>query len=187
MFILKPDQTRCLSEMFERNELVFGRYDFRLLPQGAHLEVLIKNSKDHIALKREDVTQGARFAFTTDQPDYYSCCISLVPKDSLPGAAGSVEVTLDFLGGSDAKIVELAEEDLNKLEYNIDRIEMLTESMIKDFAHLKKRSKEMQDTNESTSKRMFYQALSSLIVLLALTIWQIVYMRAFFKVRKLIH
>lgn len=185
--ILKPEQTRCLWELFEKNELVFGQYEFSSLPDGSRLEIVIKDDEGHTVMKRDDVTVGARFAFTTNMAMKHCFCITLISSGGLQVGAANAEVKLDFLGASDGRIYELDDSELNKLDYAFDRVQALTEAMIQDFANMKRRSREMRDTNESTSRRVFYSAITSLIALLALTIWQIVYMRFFFKARKLIY
>lgn len=187
MFHLKNDETRCLSEELDVNELVYGSYEILAKPEKARFEIVIKNSNEDVALKRDDVQSGSKFAFTTNDSDYYRFCITMISEE--PQQGESAELSVDFRGGNEGVLDTnaLTDEQVSRLEYNLDRIHMITDSMIKDFAHLKKRNRELQDTNESTNRRMFYQAITCIIALLALTIWQIVYMRAFFKVRKLIH
>ena len=45
---------------------------------------------------------------------------------------------------------------------------------------------EMRDTNESTNSRVLYFSLFSMCCLLGLATWQVLYLRKFFKSKKLI-
>lgn len=55
-----------------------------------------------------------------------------------------------------------------------------------DFAHMRQREEEMRDTNESTANRVLYSSMIGMLCLMGLVVWQILYLRKFFKSKKLI-
>jgi hypothetical protein len=75
---------------------------------------------------------------------------------------------------------------LKPLEAELKRLEDLSESIVQDFAHMRQREEEMRDTNESTNSRVLYFSIFSMCCLLALATWQVLYLRKYFKSKKLI-
>merc|ERR1712173_444647 len=99
-----------------------------------------------------------------------------------------VEVELTIKRGVEAKNYdELAKaEQLKPLELELRRLEDLTESIVNDFALMKKREEEMRDTNESTNSRVLYFSVFSMVCLIALATWQVLYLKKYFKKQRLI-
>lgn len=75
---------------------------------------------------------------------------------------------------------------LKPLEVELKRLEDLSESIVKDFSFMRVREEEMRDTNESTNSRVLYFSVFSMLCLLGLASWQVIYLRSFFKSKKLI-
>ena len=98
------------------------------------------------------------------------------------------EVNLVLKHGVEAKNYEdLAKaEKLKPLEVELRRLEDLSESIVQDFAYMRKREEEMRSTNESTNARVLYLSIFSMLCLLALATWQVLYLRRYFKSKKLI-
>ena len=72
------------------------------------------------------------------------------------------------------------------MEVELKRLEDLSESIVKDFSFMRVREEEMRDTNESTNARVLYFSVFSMLCLLGLATWQVIYLRSFFKSKKLI-
>lgn len=168
------------------NQLAVGEYEISSL-SGTTVDMTIKDTKGHIAFTRDNIDGKGKFAVTSDLADFYELCFTYSSSNPDPSQLMPREVYVDYRVGVEAKQYDPASEDkLSQLERDLTRIEDITESIITDFAYLKKREKEMRDTNESTNNRLFYQTITSVIILLVLTTWQILYLRTFFKARKLI-
>ena len=96
---------------------------------------------------------------------------------------------------------------LKPLEVELKRLEDLSEAIVQDFAYMRQREEEMRDTNgnfknintvidfdvhffhfslESTNSRVLYFSVLSMLCLIALATWQVLYLRRFFKAKKLI-
>uniref|UniRef100_A0A8C0VD96 Transmembrane p24 trafficking protein 10 n=4 Tax=Passeriformes TaxID=9126 RepID=A0A8C0VD96_CYACU len=115
---------------------------------------------------------------------FEACFESKLPVGRMPDQL----VTLDMKHGVEAKnYEEIAKvEKLKPLEVELRRLEDLSESIVNDFAYMKKREEEMRDTNESTNTRVLYFSIFSMCCLIGLATWQVFYLRRFFKAKKLI-
>lgn len=185
-FFIKPHQKRCLKHEMYANQLAVGEYEVSNLPDTV-VDMTITDSKDHTALRRDNIDGKGKFAVTSDGVDYYYLCFTLTvpPGSSLQSLQR--EISLDFKVGAEAKSYEKEDADkLSELEVELRRLQDLTEAVIMDFAYLKKREQEMRDTNESTNTRISYQSVISVIILLVLATWQVLYLRTYFRARKLI-
>jgi len=88
----------------------------------------------------------------------------------------------------------------------LKKLEDLSDAIVQDFALMRKREEEMRDTNgeltepsgmtnpnlnciafvESTNNRVLFFSIFGMCCLLGLATWQVLYLRRFFKAKKLI-
>jgi len=169
------------------DQLAVGDYDVGTV-SGAIIGMTITDTKGHTVLNRENITGKGKFAVTSDSLDYYELCFThVVPPESASYRPGPIEVYVDYRVGVDAKEYSPEEHDsLAEIETNMRHLEDLTNSIIIEFAYLKRREKEMRSTNESTNTRLFYQTTVSIIVFVVLAGWQVLYLRTYFRTKKLI-
>nr|XP_005301663.2 transmembrane emp24 domain-containing protein 10 [Chrysemys picta bellii] len=188
-FQLPGKARKCLREEIHRDTLVTGEYEIGVPPgaaSGPSANLKITDSAGHILYSKEDATKG-KFAFTTEDYDMFEACF----ESKLPVGTGRMPdqlVILDMKHGVEAKnYEEIAKvEKLKPLEVELRRLEDLSESIVNDFAYMKKREEEMRDTNESTNIRVLYFSIFSMFCLIGLATWQVFYLRRFFKAKKLI-
>jgi hypothetical protein len=187
MFYLPSNSKKCLKEEIHKDVLVKGDYELtEILGHQTHLEVL--DSKGHILYQKEGATKG-KFAFTTDEYDVFQICFDTKVSIESRHSSGLVkEVQLHLKHGIEAKDYEnLAKaEKLKPLEIELRRLEDLSQDIVSDFTYMKAREEEMRDTNESTNSKVLYFSIFSMICLLGLAIWQVLYLRRYFKAKKLI-
>jgi len=184
-FKLEAGSEKCLKEEVHKDVLVTGNYN---VEDKASIDVDIKitDSKAHILFQKEEANEG-KFAFTLDTADVFSVCFNArAGAQAKKGEA--VEVELTIKRGVEAKNYdELAKaEQLKPLELELRRLEDLTESIVNDFALMKKREEEMRDTNESTNSRVLYFSIFSMACLIFLATWQVLYLKKYFKKQRLI-
>lgn len=184
-FDLLPNTRRCIKQEMRKNLLAVGEYEISSL-SGSNVDFHITDSKGHSALMRENIDGKGKFAVTSDEDDIYDFCFiyasSAQATNQLPR-----EVYMNVKLGVEAKEYDEPSSDKMKLlEAELAKLQDLTNSIIEDFAHLKKRESEMQDTNASTSNRIFWQTVLSMLIVLGLALWQILYLRKFFKLRRII-
>ncbi|XP_020356743.1 transmembrane emp24 domain-containing protein 10 [Oncorhynchus kisutch] len=184
-FYLPVNHRKCLREEIHKDVLVTGEYEVSEQP-NAKTNLKITDSSGHILYSKEDASKG-KFAFTTEDYDMFEVCF----ESKSPLGTGRVTdqlVNLDMKHGVEAKnYEEIAKvEKLKPLEVELRRLEDLSESIVNDFAYMKKREEEMRDTNESTNIRVLYFSIFSMCCLIGLATWQVFYLRRFFKAKKLI-
>lgn len=184
MWYLEPNSNKCLKEELQQNVLVTGDYEVSVAP-GQKVHYIVRDSKGHILSQKEDITKG-KFSFVTETYDTFEVCfVSYVP----PHQHGvRQEVSLVTKRGIEAKSYEALGEaaKLKPMEVELKRLEDLSDAIVKDFSLMRKREEEMRDTNESTNSRVLYFSIFSMCCLLGLATWQVLYLRRFFKAKKLI-
>lgn len=98
----------------------------------------------------------------------------------------SVELDIDI--GADAKDWSAiqAGEKLKPVEVELKRMSEQTKELVEEMDYLRSREMKLRDTNESTNERVKWFAISTMGMLVALGVWQIVYLRAYFRSKHLI-
>jgi len=185
MFHLEPNGKKCLREEIHKDVLVTGEFDVTEIP-GQKVDLMITDTTGHHLVSRENVDKSGKFAFTTDKYDMFSLCFHSVVPSNMRG--GRHEVFLQTKHGVEAKNYEDMGDaaKLKPLEVELKRLEDLSESIVKDFNYMRQREEEMRDTNESTNSRVLYFSIFSMCCLLGLATWQVLYLRKYFKSKKLI-
>lgn len=184
-FLLQPNTKRCLKEEMRKDVLVTGNYSLSDSP-GVRTDLIITDTKGHAAFNRENIDKGI-FAVNSDEDDIFDFCFIsyLQAAHQMPQAR---EVHIEMKHGIEAKNYDqvAAISKLKPLELELQKLDDLSAAIIGDFDYMKKREQAMRDTNESTNARIFYLSIFSMLCLLGLAIWQIIYLRQFFKAKKLI-
>jgi len=184
MFHLAPNQKKCLKEEIHKDVLVTGEYNLSDAP-GQKTDLQVTDSKGESFYRKQDVSKG-KFAFTTHEYDMFEICFE---SHSVGGGhAGDREISLSVKRGVEAKnYADIAKaEKLKPMEVELKKLEDLSESIVNDFAYMRAREEEMRDTNESTHSRVLYFSVFSMCCLLGLATWQVLYLRRYFKSKKLI-
>ncbi|XP_037946756.1 transmembrane emp24 domain-containing protein bai [Teleopsis dalmanni] len=184
LFSLSPNAQKCLKEDIQGNQLVMGEYEVTDVP-GQIIDYIARDTKGHILSQKEHITKG-KFSFMSEVYDTYEICfISKVP----PHQRGiPQEVSLVTKKGVETKSYEGIGEaaKLKPLEVDLKRLEDLSDSIVRDFSLMRKREEEMRDTNEKTNSRVLFFSIFSMCCLLGLATWQVLYLRRYFKAKKLI-
>lgn len=154
---------------------------------GTTVDLTITDSKGHVALNRENIDGKGKFAVSSDSADFYDLCFRYIVRPGSNVEPTPREVSVDYKVGAEAKSYDSIDNGkLSEMEKDLNRIDDLVLAIITDFAQMKKREKQMRDTNDSTNTRVFYQSVTSVIILMVLATWQVLYLRTFFRAKKLI-
>uniref|UniRef100_A0A0M3I291 GOLD domain-containing protein n=1 Tax=Ascaris lumbricoides TaxID=6252 RepID=A0A0M3I291_ASCLU len=185
-FYVPANGKKCLKEEIHKNVVVTGEYELSE-GNGYTSSVHVSDTRGHTLYNREHFAETkGKFAFTADEYDIFEICFS----SHLPaGQHGQDrEVMLQMRRGVEAKNYEdiAKAEQLKPLEVELRRLEDLSESIVQDFAYMRQREEEMRNTNESTNSRVLYLSIFSMLCLLGLATWQVLYLRRYFKAKKLI-
>lgn len=183
-WLMHPNTQKCLREELRQNVLVKG--DYEIVPiENQVMDYIVRDSKGHILATKQDITKG-KFTFSTENYDMFEICFT----SRVPAYQRGVmqEVSLNIKTGIEAKTYEGLGEvaKLKPLELDLKMLEDLSSSIVLDFADMKVRAEEMRNTNESTSKRVHWFSMLSICCLFGLSVWQILYLRRYFKAKKLI-
>jgi hypothetical protein len=107
-------------------------------------------------------------------------------SDTLPASGvrhpfRHVELDIDI--GADAKdwSAVAADEKLKPVETELRRIEEMVSEIVSEMDYLRSREQKLRDTNESTNTRVKWFAFATMGMLVSLGVWQIVYLRAYFR------
>lgn len=97
-------------------------------------------------------------------------------------------IELDVDIGADAKDWSAiqATEKLKPVETELRRIEEMVAEIVAEMDYLRAREQTLRDTNESTNTRVKWFGLGTTFLLIALWVWQIMYLRAYFRSKHLI-
>jgi len=183
-FNLLPNAQKCLRDEMNANMLVVGEYEITAVP-GQIIDYEVRDTKQHILSKKEDISRG-KFSFTSEVFDVYELCFKSKVPQHVRGVAQ--EISVNVKKGVETKSYEgIAEAaKLKPLELELKKLEDLSDAIVQDFALMRKREEEMRDTNESTNNRVLGFSIFGMCCLLGLATWQVLYLRRFFKAKKLI-
>jgi len=184
MFHAVPSGPKCLREEVRQNVLIVGEIEVEHQP-NQKVDYVVTDSKGHILAQNHDISK-AKFSFVTENYDTFEICFTT--KIPFQQSYVPQEITLHVKRGVEAKNYELIGEaaKLKPMEVELKRLEDLSTSIVQDFVLMRKREVEMRDTNESTNTRVLYFSIFSMCCLLSLATWQVLYLRRFFKAKKLI-
>lgn len=184
-FNVPANQKRCLKEEIHKNLVVTGEYEITE-GIGYTASVHVTDTRGHTLYKREQFGDlKGKFAFTADEYDIFEICLT---NHAPAGQNTQREFSLVMKHGVEAKNYDdiAKAEHLKPLEVELRRLEDLSDAIVKDFAFMRQREEEMRNTNESTNSRVLYLSIFSMLCLLGLAAWQVLFLRSYFKAKKLI-
>jgi len=184
-FYLDPNGVKCLRDQVQAHQLIVMEFEITDVP-GQQIDYVVRDSKGGILSQKEKVAGQAKCTFTSEVYDTYEVClVSRVPPELRKSVQ---EISLVTKKGVEARSYDGIGEagKLKPLEVDLKRLEDLSDSIVQDFASMRKREEEMRSTNESTTSRVLFFSIFSMCCLLGLATWQVLYLRRFFKAKKLI-
>lgn len=93
----------------------------------------------------------------------------------------TVELDVDI--GADAKDWSAIQqtEKLKPVEADLRRMEEMVAEIVSEMDYLRTREQKLRDTNESTNNRVKWFGFCTTFLLVALWVWQVLYLRAYFR------
>ncbi|KAK4236683.1 endoplasmic reticulum vesicle protein 25 [Achaetomium macrosporum] len=156
---------------------------------GMQLNMHITDATGNEYGKPKDIAGEQRTVFTSHADAPFDVCF----ENILTGCASSdmtryVEhpfrhIELDIDIGADAKDWSAiqATEKLKPVDTELRRIEEMVAEIVNEMDYLRIREQKLRDTNESTNTRVKWFGLGTTFLLIALWVWQIMYLRAYFR------
>ncbi|CAK3767532.1 Endoplasmic reticulum vesicle 25 [Lecanosticta acicola] len=181
---------RCIRNFVAKDQLVVvtatvsgNRGD------GQMLNMHIKDALGNDYARPRDVAGEARYAFTSHHDSAFDVCFeNIISGSHQPGMPPYRSIELDIDIGADAKDWSAiqAGEKLKPVEAELRRLSDVTKEIVDEMDYLRTREMKLRDTNESTNERVKWFAIGTMGMLVALGVWQVVYLRAYFRSKHLI-
>jgi hypothetical protein len=129
-----------------------------------------------------------RTAFTSHADSAFDVCFENILTSSYSSQPLSKAIELDIDIGADAKDWSAiqAGEKLRPVEAELKRLSEVAKEVVDEMDFLRGREVKLRDTNESTNERVKWFAIGTMGMLVALGVWQVVYLRAYFRSKHLI-
>ncbi|KXS94538.1 hypothetical protein AC578_7495, partial [Pseudocercospora eumusae] len=180
---------RCIRNFVARDQLVVVTATVSgSKGDGQILNMHIKDAVGNDYARPRDVAGESRTAFTSHADSAFDVCFENILSGRHAGNSPSRHVELDIDIGADAKDWSAiqAGEKLKPVEAELQRISEVAIEIVQELDYLRGREMKLRDTNESTNERVKWFAIGTMGMLVALGVWQIVYLRAYFRSKHLI-
>jgi hypothetical protein len=181
-FLINPGNEFCIAFECDKRELAMGTFSLNSEQTKTPMTVdcVIKDPEARVSFEQRGDTSG-KFAFTAQFDGEYEACFT---------NRGNMDAYLAFTSrsGVDAKDYDevAKQENLKPIEVQLKRLEDAATSLRQEMDYLERREIKMKETNEATSNRIMIFSFMSMLTLVAITVGQIVYLKSFFKSKKLI-
>ncbi|KAK2826866.1 vesicle coat component [Arthroderma sp. PD_2] len=121
--------------------------------------------------------------FTASADSSFDVCFENVLSGRNAGHNPSRQVELDIDVGADARDWDAikVQEKLKPVEADLRRIEAMIAEVVSEMDFMRAREQKLRDTNESTNERVKWFAFGTMGMLVGLDVWQVVYLRAYFR------
>ncbi|KAA8538499.1 hypothetical protein F0562_028130 [Nyssa sinensis] len=180
--------TKCVSEEIQTNVVVLA--DYTVVNDDEHPHVIptmsarVTSPYGNNLHHQENVTHG-QFAFTTSEAGNYLACFWV---DSNHQVGEGLTVSLDWRIGIGAKDWESVarKEKIDGVELELRKLEGLVEAIHENLNYLKDREAEMREVSETTNARVAWFSIMSLSVCIMVSIFQLWYLKRYFRKKKLI-
>ncbi|KAF9169231.1 vesicle coat component [Mortierella sp. AD011] len=160
---------------------IHQKTSLEITDDSEHLNQLWR--KDSLSEDRQRAT------FLTKQAgDVVACFTNVLSNGYRPDPKYTRTVDIDFDIGSETIDYELLakQEKLKPMEVELRKLEDMIKDILENMEHLQAREERMRNTNESTNERVKYFSTLTMFVLVSLGLWQIFYLKQFFRKKRLI-
>lgn len=130
-----------------------------------------------------------KFSFKTQNnpSDYFFCFVNVLAPGYSSNPGLKREITLQVESGPDLFDEGRAlDTKIKPLERELIRLESVMSSIVNELENLIKTEHSLRDVNESTSDRVKWFSILIILSLVGLGVWQLFYLKRFFKSKKLI-
>ena len=185
-FDIKRKTEKCLKDDITKGSFAVVHYNVLGNVQGQTQVSMLARDPNGRYLKEDhniDVSKSDiyTFSFTADEAGPYEVCF-------YNNNEKSTRVMLDFKHGVEAKdYSEVAKkEHLAPVEQELRKMEDTVDEIHKEMLYIREREAAMRNTNESTNSRVLWFSFFSIVILIVMGAWQVMYLKKFFKSKKLI-
>jgi hypothetical protein len=186
----RPDPV-CIRDFAQQDQMVVVNLvtDGRV-GDGQQLDLTITDTLGNEHRKQKNIAGKVKIAFTSQSHVAFDVCFTNKQDSSrhIKGQHLARNIELEIESGAAARDWNAvqASEKLKPVELELRRVEELTKEIDDELQYLKKREERMRDTNESTNSRVKWFSILVISALIGLGLWQIQYLRHYFKVKHII-
>jgi hypothetical protein len=150
--------------------------------------IKVKDSSGNSYFSKKDISGESKFSFTTHSFSDYSTCFTNVLESGSPSTEtySVIEIDMDLTSEHLNTRTAVESQKLKPIELELRNLETVLEYMTVEMTGLRERESQMRNTNESTNSRVKWFNLFSISVLICSGVWQVFYLKKFFKSKKII-
>ncbi|KIJ61595.1 hypothetical protein HYDPIDRAFT_115752 [Hydnomerulius pinastri MD-312] len=159
--------------------------------QRVDIQIIDDTPQRNVYLSKRDIKGETRLAVTAHAEGEVGVCFrnfldATMKTELARNMTRTIDLDIDI--GADAVDYNAIanQESLSGLETEMRKLEGVVKEIVDELDYLKKREERFADTNISTNQRVQNFAWFTLFSLIALGVWQIFHLRAFFKRKYLI-
>ena len=180
---------RCVLYKIPGHSLVTGKVN-GMPPNSGRIGVYAYDPQGNQPFSRPDLNGEVSFSFrSADIPTEYEVCLRMNAKSGYGAVPGNpivpVEIQLSYTFDlfDDHKARDLK---IKPIEAEFVRLEEIMHSVVDETSNLAKLQQSMRDVNESTFNSLKYLCFFSFFAFIGLNVYQVHYMKKYFKSKKLI-
>lgn len=187
----KGSPPRCVRDFVNKGKMVIVKAKVNgNRGDGQVVNLHIQDNKGNEYGRKKNVAGSeVSVAFTAHEDSAFDICFENVLTGngrSYPAPSRDIELNVEI--GSQARDwnqVQAAEK-LKPTEAELRRIEEMTDEIQRELEYLKIRETRLRDTNESTNRRVKGFSLIVVLTLVGFGVWQILYLRRYFRAKHII-
>ncbi|KAF5094316.1 hypothetical protein D0Z03_002123 [Geotrichum reessii] len=183
----KGSPPRCIRDFVTKGKMVIVKIKTDgSKGDGQVLNINIQDNKGNEYGRKKNIAGDVSVAFTAHDDAAFDVCFENVLSGGHYGSKRDIELNVEIgTQARDWNLVQAAEK-LMPTEADLKRIEELTDEVQRELEYLKIRETRLRDTNESTNRRVKFFSIIVILALLSFGVWQIFYLRAYFKSKHII-
>ncbi|RLO00378.1 hypothetical protein DYB28_004625 [Aphanomyces astaci] len=186
IFQVRASATKCLTTDVDEGSLMITQYQVLGNVRGkTGVQFWLEDPQKKQLSSDADIDsakdESHEFTFTAKSYGTYAVCFA--NSNAVP-----VQIAFEFKHGVEAiDYSDVAKrEHLMPVEKELRKLEDTVAEIHREMLYVRDREASMRDTNESTNSRVTYLNAMTIAVLLSVGVWQIIYLKSFFKSKKLI-
>ncbi|CAG9325136.1 unnamed protein product [Blepharisma stoltei] len=180
-FNLGPSYTQCFGEDMSTGTLLVGEVLIKnKRVDQKFLSVQIMNPSKKQIHTSQNVNRSI-FSFTAEEAGAHNICITNGGKESV---TISVDVKIGIAAKDYTNIASTKE--LKETELMVVKVSETSTQIHKELQYIREREEQMRNTNETIYSRVISYSIVTLVFLAAIAIVQILYLKKFFKSKKMI-
>lgn len=169
---------QCFMEDLAPQTLIVGEIRSKVLDKS--LSIKVNDPTEQILFEKSQVDY-AKFSFTSLEAGIYVICI-------YNNGNAPIETTVEIKTGVNAKDYSAmaSTKELKEIELKLKKLEDQTKQIHTKVQYLREREERMRDTNQTIHNRVVGYSICTLIFLVALALMQVLYLKRFFRAKKMI-